>query len=124
MGTPSFDPLARRQAKPPASRARSSPGDRSLARPSRPPSIDRATRGDDRRRRRAHAGNGNGTWARRHGKGRVFYTAMGHREDVWTNPLFQSILLGGLGWVFGDREAEVPPNIREATPEADVMPPA
>ena len=26
------------------------------------------------------------TWARMHGKGRVFYTSMGHREDMWTNP--------------------------------------
>ncbi|MEO6245535.1 MAG: ThuA domain-containing protein, partial [Opitutaceae bacterium] len=34
------------------------------------------------------------TWARMHGKGRVFYTAMGHREDNWLNPVFQEILLG------------------------------
>ncbi|MEI9963302.1 MAG: ThuA domain-containing protein [Limisphaerales bacterium] len=33
------------------------------------------------------------TWARMHGKGRVFYTAMGHREDVWTNPLFRKFFL-------------------------------
>ena len=26
------------------------------------------------------------TWARAFGKGRVFYTSMGHREDVWENP--------------------------------------
>ncbi|HEX3725036.1 MAG TPA: ThuA domain-containing protein, partial [Pirellulales bacterium] len=32
------------------------------------------------------------TWAHRHGKGRVFYTSMGHREDVWTNPIFQQIV--------------------------------
>src|SRR5581483_9607035 len=32
------------------------------------------------------------TWARLHGKGRVFYTSMGHREDVWQNPLFQDLL--------------------------------
>ncbi len=36
------------------------------------------------------------TWARKHGEGRVFYTSMGHREDVWTNPIFESILIGGL----------------------------
>lgn len=28
------------------------------------------------------------TWARRHGKGRVFYTSRGHREDVWNDPTF------------------------------------
>ena len=34
------------------------------------------------------------TWTRMHNKGRVFYTSMGHREDVWSNPLFQQILFG------------------------------
>src|SRR5262249_4153719 len=38
------------------------------------------------------------TWARMHEKGRVFYTSMGHREDIWTNPLFHSMILGGLSW--------------------------
>ena len=28
------------------------------------------------------------TWARMQGKGRVFYTSMGHREDVWENPKY------------------------------------
>jgi type 1 glutamine amidotransferase len=64
------------------------------------------------------------TWARKHDKGRVFYTSMGHREDVWTNPIFQQILLGGLSWAFGDVEADVTPNIDKITPGAHVMPPA
>jgi hypothetical protein len=64
------------------------------------------------------------TWARRHGQGRVFYTSMGHREDVWTNPIFQQIVLGGLSWAFGDVEAETPANINDITPGAHVMPPA
>lgn len=34
------------------------------------------------------------TWNRMHGDGRVFYTAMGHREDVWENPKYQGLLLG------------------------------
>ena len=33
------------------------------------------------------------TWARMEGKGRVFYTSMGHREDVWTKPEFQALAL-------------------------------
>ena len=38
------------------------------------------------------------TWARMHGKGRVFYTSMGHREDVWENPMYQGLLSApGLG---------------------------
>lgn len=58
------------------------------------------------------------TWARKEGQGRVFYTSLGHREDVWTNELFHAILLGGLSWAAGNVEAEVPGNFREATPGA------
>ena len=56
------------------------------------------------------------TWARTHGKGRVFYTSMGHREDVWSNPKFQGLLLGGLAWASGKVEADVTPNVSSATP--------
>jgi type 1 glutamine amidotransferase len=38
-------------------------------------------------------------WAKTHGQGRVFYTALGHREDVWENRLYQQHVLGGLRWV-------------------------
>jgi len=58
------------------------------------------------------------TWARKEGNGRVFFTSMGHREDVWTNPLFQSVLLGGLAWAAGNVEADVKPNFKEVTPQA------
>lgn len=63
------------------------------------------------------------TWARMHGKGRVFYTSMGHREDVWTNPIFQSILLGGVSWATGNVEADVTPNLDLVTPEHSKLPP-
>ncbi|MBN2506135.1 MAG: ThuA domain-containing protein [Verrucomicrobia bacterium] len=56
------------------------------------------------------------TWARRHGQGRVFYTGLGHREDVWTNPLFQNLLLGGIGWAAGNVDAAIPANLDTATP--------
>src|SRR5439155_26232692 len=52
------------------------------------------------------------TWARIHGKGRVFYTSMGHREDVWPNPIFQSLLLGAFTWATGQAEADLTPNIQ------------
>jgi type 1 glutamine amidotransferase len=39
-------------------------------------------------------------WYRQYGSGRVFYTALGHREDVWTSPTFQQHLLGALRWAF------------------------
>jgi len=38
------------------------------------------------------------TWTRKEGKGRVFYTALGHRPDVWASKTFQHHLLGGVFW--------------------------
>jgi len=37
-------------------------------------------------------------WTREHGKERVFYTALGHREDVLQAPWFREHLLGGVLW--------------------------
>jgi type 1 glutamine amidotransferase len=62
------------------------------------------------------------TWARMQGKGRVFYTSMGHREDVWTSPEFQSVLMGGLNWALRRVDADVTPNIDKVTPQANVLP--
>lgn len=63
------------------------------------------------------------TWARMHGEGRVFYTSMGHREDVWSNEkFFQPLVLGGLAWALGRVDADVTPNIMKVTPGAHVMP--
>ncbi len=63
------------------------------------------------------------TWARMYGKGRVFYTNLGHRDDVWNNPMFQSILTGGINWATGRVDADVTPNIAQVTPHANVLPP-
>jgi len=63
------------------------------------------------------------TWARKEGNGRVWYTAMGHREDVWTNPTFQNILVGGVKWALGDVQAELTPNLKETAPGAMTNPP-
>ncbi|HEV2392593.1 MAG TPA: ThuA domain-containing protein [Verrucomicrobiae bacterium] len=62
------------------------------------------------------------TWARHHGRGRVFYTSMGHREDVWTNPVFKKLLLGGIQWATGNESARIRPNIRKAAPGASQNP--
>jgi type 1 glutamine amidotransferase len=63
------------------------------------------------------------TWARMHGKGRVYFTALGHRDDVWTSPLFQGMLAGALAWATGGASGDVKPNLKEATPQASVLPP-
>lgn len=41
-------------------------------------------------------------WTRTQGKGRVFYSALGHRPEVWRDPRFQRFLIGGLQWVMGE----------------------
>ncbi len=38
------------------------------------------------------------TWVKEHGKGKVFYTALGHDERTWTNPGFQNLVKKGILW--------------------------
>ena len=40
-------------------------------------------------------------WTRREGAGRVFYTALGHRPEVWDDARFQRHLLEGIRWAMG-----------------------
>jgi type 1 glutamine amidotransferase len=61
------------------------------------------------------------TWTRQHDKGRVFFTSMGHREDIWTNPFFQAIVGAGLVWALGDVDVDLPGNIDQVTPHADQL---
>jgi type 1 glutamine amidotransferase len=63
------------------------------------------------------------TWARMYGKGRVFYTNMGHRDDVWNSALFQSVLTGGVNWALGRVDADVSPNLSTVAPGANTLPP-
>lgn len=40
-------------------------------------------------------------WFKSYGQGRVFYTALGHREDVWESATYQAHLLGAIRWALG-----------------------
>jgi type 1 glutamine amidotransferase len=40
-------------------------------------------------------------WCKRYGKGRVFYTALGHRTDVWEKPWYQEHVLNGILYSLG-----------------------
>ncbi|GAB5405066.1 MAG: ThuA domain-containing protein [Aureliella sp.] len=59
------------------------------------------------------------TWIRRHGEGRVFYTAWGHDERTFSNPGFHNLVERGIRWACNDDPSLVPsytePN-RFATP--------
>jgi type 1 glutamine amidotransferase len=38
-------------------------------------------------------------WWRDYGKGRSFYTSLGHRDDIWSHdPVFRAHILGGIRW--------------------------
>lgn len=37
-------------------------------------------------------------WSKDVGRGKMFYTSLGHREDVWTSALYQQHILGGIQW--------------------------
>jgi type 1 glutamine amidotransferase len=62
-------------------------------------------------------------WARAYERGRVWFNGMGHREDVWDNPKFQAMLIGGLEWAGGRVDADVSPNLNAVAPQAAVFPP-
>jgi uncharacterized protein len=41
-------------------------------------------------------------WTRTYGKGRTFYTSLGHRDDIWSNdPVFRAHVKGGIRWALG-----------------------
>jgi putative membrane-bound dehydrogenase-like protein len=49
-------------------------------------------------------------WCKQHGKGRMFYTSLGHREDVWTNPRYQDHLIAAIAWLTGQAMGDAKPN--------------
>jgi type 1 glutamine amidotransferase len=63
------------------------------------------------------------TWARQHGKGRVFYTAMGDRPENWKNEFFLNLLGGGIRWSIGDASAQLDVNLKQAAPGYAEIPP-
>ncbi len=63
------------------------------------------------------------TWARQHGKGRVFYTAMGDRPENWKNEFFLNLLAGGICWSIGEANAQLDVNLKQAAPGYAEIPP-
>jgi type 1 glutamine amidotransferase len=50
-------------------------------------------------------------WCKAMGKGLVWYTAMGHTEESFTEPLFLKHLLGGIQFAAGMKKGDCAPNI-------------
>jgi len=51
------------------------------------------------------------SWVKTHGKGRVFYCSLGHRAEIFWNPLVLKHYLAGLQWAMGDlKDVNITPN--------------
>jgi len=49
------------------------------------------------------------TWAKTYGKGRVYYSTLGHPEDNWDDPRLQQMYLEAIKWAIGLVDADVTP---------------
>jgi len=49
-------------------------------------------------------------WCQEVGKGRTFYTSLGHRKEVWEDKRFQTHLFGGLNWAVKNAEGSAAPS--------------
>lgn len=49
------------------------------------------------------------TWAKSYGKGRVYYTTLGHVPENWDKPEFQKMLIEAIKWTTGITNADITP---------------
>jgi type 1 glutamine amidotransferase len=52
------------------------------------------------------------SWCQEVGKGRSFYTSLGHRREVWRDPRFQEHLLAGLKWTLHQAPGDATPSAK------------
>ena len=50
------------------------------------------------------------SWIREYGKGRVFYCAFGHDDQIWWNPAVLKHYLAGIQYALGDLKADATPS--------------
>src|SRR5687767_7562633 len=48
-------------------------------------------------------------WCKQVGRGKLFYTSLGHREDVWLSENYQQHIMGGIKWALGLADGESKP---------------
>jgi type 1 glutamine amidotransferase len=49
------------------------------------------------------------TWAKMYGKGRVYYSTLGHVEENWDDPRMQKMYVQAIKWAMGLIDADVTP---------------
>jgi len=54
------------------------------------------------------------SWGQQYGKGKAFYTSLGHRKEVWKDERFQKHLIGGLKWATGEAKGDATPSAKRA----------
>jgi type 1 glutamine amidotransferase len=62
-------------------------------------------------------------WIQQVGKGRVFYSSLGHRHDIWRNPTILAFYLGGLQYALGDLKADATPSAQLKPQPKPALPP-
>jgi uncharacterized protein len=71
---------------------------------------------------RVHAGDSYAqAYAKMYGKGRVFYSGLGHAPATWDDPRIQDMYMGAVKWALGLVDADVTPN-PSATPAVNSVP--
>jgi type 1 glutamine amidotransferase/sugar phosphate isomerase/epimerase len=58
------------------------------------------------------------SWVRNYGKGRVFYSSLGHMPETFMSPPLVGHFLAGVQYLLGDLDADATPNPRPATQQA------
>jgi type 1 glutamine amidotransferase len=56
------------------------------------------------------------TWAKTYGKGRVFYSTLGHVPENWDRPDVQAMFVEGIKWAMGLIDADATPRPLKALP--------
>jgi type 1 glutamine amidotransferase len=56
-------------------------------------------------------------WAKNYGKGRVFYSALGHASSTWDNRDVQQMYFEAIKWALGMTDADITPRPLSASPK-------
>jgi type 1 glutamine amidotransferase len=52
------------------------------------------------------------SWVKTHGQGRVFQCSLGHREEIYWNPVVLKHYLAGIQFAIGDLKADATPSVK------------
>lgn len=56
-------------------------------------------------------------WVNAYGKGKVYFSALGHREELWQDPIFQRSIVDAGTWLMTEGPAGTEPNFVQAVPK-------